>query len=174
MHVTSHLHRITTALLLTALAAGCGSSDAPTAPESAPERTTLTLAFAHVEVLEDCDGIEGDGDFQFQVFSGLRPLADLVYNESISLAPGAKTWILDRRSYTFDKTEGVDVIVNFAAWEWDRDIFGNVYADERLSGESGEVSHLLSNREWSRRGTQSTTLGSSGCLVRLFWTATAE
>ncbi|MEX2281936.1 MAG: hypothetical protein WEE89_05595 [Gemmatimonadota bacterium] len=64
-------------------------------------------------------------------------------------------WILDRRSYAFDKTERVTVVVDFAASEWDRDIFGKVYADERLSG-SGEVSHVLSDLGWSRLGTQYT------------------
>jgi hypothetical protein len=178
MRTTTHLHRIITALVLTALAADCGGGDAPTAPEtaqpSAPERTTLILDFANIEVIEDCDGIEGDGDFQFQVYSGQLPLPSLVFNQSVSLAPGAKTWILGRRSYAFEKTDRVEVIVNFTAWEWDRDIFGGVYADERLAPAAGEVSHLLSNGGWSRLGTQSVTLGRSGCLVRLFWTATAQ
>ena len=177
MRNTSHVRRITTALFLTALATGCGGGDGPTAPESAPEpapqRTTLILDFAYIEVIEDCDGIEGDGDFEFNVFTGLRPLTSLVYTETITLAPGAKTWILARRSYAFDKTERVTVVVDFGAREWDRDIFGTVYADERLSG-SGEVSHVLSDSGWSRLGTQSTTLGTSGCMVKLFWTATAE
>jgi hypothetical protein len=176
MRTTSHVHRITSALFLTALAAACGGVDGPTAPaqEPAPERTTLVLDFAYIEVIDDCDGVEGDGDFEFRVRSGQQPFASVVFNQSFSMAPGAKTWILDRRSFTFEKTARVEVVVNFAAWEWDRDIVGNVYNDERLSGLPAEVSHVLSIGGWSRLGTQSATLGKSGCMVKLFWTATAQ
>lgn len=94
MRNTSQVRRITTALFLTALAAGCGGGDGPTAPQSAPEsapvRTTLILDFAYIEVIEDCDGIEGDGDFQSKSFPGSG-----LSRASCSKRPSA--WLLEQR-----------------------------------------------------------------------------
>ena len=81
-------------LCLAALTVGCGGDggDAPTSPAPAPARTTLTLNLQFVEVIEDCDGIEGDGDFKLSVlvYSNIFP-TDLIYRQTVNLGPGGRT-----------------------------------------------------------------------------------
>jgi hypothetical protein len=168
------VHSFIAIFCLVTLAAGCGGGeDAPTAP--APARTTLTLDFTYVEVIEDCDGVEGDGDFNFEVLAsppGTGPW-DIVYRETISLGPGGKSRTIGRRSYTIDATDDAAVAVSFRASEMDQSIFGAVFADDRLDDAYAYIDHEFSNGAWSSLGPQSITLGSSGCRVRLYWSAAA-
>ena len=174
----SHVHSLITGLCLAALAAGCGGGGgggAPTAPPPAPARTTLILDYEYVEVIEDCDGIEGDGDFHFGVVAHSTEFPiDAAFSEDIRLGPGGKTRAIGRRSYTIDAVDGKYIGVEFSAWEEDKSIFGDVYNDDRLDFESAEVLHEFSNGAWSNLGPQSLTLGSSGCRVRLHWSAGAS
>lgn len=166
--------RRTTAFCLAALAGGCGGGGVDTATDPTPARTTLTLDFAYVEVIEDCDGIEGNGDFHFgvAVHSTEFPI-DVVYSEDTSLGPGGKSRVLGRRSYTVDATDGTVIHIEFSATELDKSVFGEEYNDERLDHASAEVDHAFRNGVWSNRGPQSITLGSAGCRVRVYWSADA-
>ena len=164
-------------LLLAAatLSFGCGG-DSPAAPEEpeATPRTTLTLDFSHVEVIEDCDGIEGVGDFSFLVrvnVNGGR--FDDVYDAFVNLGPGGKTPTIGRRSYTFDATDGTWVAILFHAWEYDTDGFSE-WHDERLRGEAPILDHVFDDGAWSGLGPQSLSKGGADCLVRLSWSAHAS
>lgn len=162
------------AALCLATAAGCGGGDpGPTAPTPGP--VTLTLDFSYVEVLEDCDGVEGDGDFHFEVIvtlPGIGP-SDVVYRESPALGPGGKSKVIGRRSYLIDRTGELSVHVSFRASEVDQSLFGEVYGDERLNDAYAFVRHDFNTdtETWSNLGPQSISLGSSGCRVRLYWSA---
>jgi hypothetical protein len=163
------------ALCLAALAAGCGGGGAAAPTAAPPALATLILDFSYVEVIEDCDGIEGDGDFHFGVATASTEFPiDVVYSEDISLGPGGKSRVLGRRSYTIDAINGKLIHVEFNAAEFDETIFGDVYDDERLDHTSARVDHVFRNGTWSNLGPQSITLGGSGCRVRLYWSAEAS
>lgn len=174
-----HVQSLITRLGFAALATGCGggaeSDGGPTAPPS-PATVTLILDFHHIEVQEDCDGIEGDGDFAFRVKTDRFPpeAVDVVYDKSVSLGPGGKSEPLGRRSYTLSATERGERVVEFGASEKDRNAFGTVYNDARLNFESGMLTHLYNNGTWNTLGDHSITLGSAGCRVTLSWTASAN
>ena len=175
--MAQNIRSIIAALSFAALAAGCGGGDAPTAPT--PTTTTLTLDFKYIEVLDDCDDFEGDGDFQFllEVTRTDSAPKDRVYDAGINLGSGAKSPI-GRRSYTFDATKNWIVGVIFTASELDKSIFGVVYNDERLDEQKSAGGHNFVGGTWSGLGTQSLLLGSAevgqvGCRVKLHWTATA-
>lgn len=173
MRTTSGIHSLSAALCIAAIAAGC-SGDGPTATEQEPdpkaETTTLIIDFAHIEVIDDCDGIEGDGDFDF-VVSTSSPLYRTHYDANPTLPPGGRTATIGRQTFTYEASAEADVAVHFIASEWDRDIFQNEYHDERLDGEAAEVTHYLRNGTWVSLGDHAATLGEAGCQVRLTWTA---
>lgn len=177
--MTPRIPSLATALCIAILVSGCGGDggDAPTSPT--PTTTTLTLDFMYIEVLEDCDDLEGDGDFHFLIeVSRTDPLGSVtVYDAVVNLGTGAKHPI-GRRSYTFDASKNVIVGVIFTAAELDRNIFGVEYNDERLDNIKGAGGHNYVGGTWSFLGEQSIFLASndenhSGCRVRLHWTATA-
>lgn len=171
--MTAHVHSLITALCVAALAAGCGGGgDAPTAPP--PARTTLTFDLGYIEVIEDCDGIEGDGDFLFDVWIYSRALTnDHVYSQSINLGPGGRTPVLGRRSYAVDALDGLEIHVEFQAVELDKSIIGEEYNDERLAIAVTRSTYRFINGAWSNLGPRSISLGSSGCRVKLYWSAEA-
>ncbi len=168
--MTTRMHSIVAALCLAVLTAGCGG-DSPTGPGPAPKTMTLTINFSSIQVIEDCDGIEGDGDFDFEVLASTPDAITIVDRETITLGPGGKSRSLGRQSFTMDASVHPHVDVSFRASELDKDIFGTVYADARLDHVLGSVDHVYSNGAWSHVGPQSIILGSSGCRVRLDWTA---
>lgn len=183
---TRTLRLVAAAALALATAACGGGSDSPTEPSPtpdptpgpppAPQQTTLTLDMHYVEVVgdNDCDGIEGDGDFFFQVMSGAADGVTVWFNRNIQLGPAGRTPTLGRRAITVDAEPGATVSVSIIASEWDKDILGNVYPDSRMEYESGVVKHVFDGTRWSNLGARSITLGSGGCQVRLSWTATAS
>lgn len=167
--MSPNVRMIPAALVLAALV-GCGGAggDAPTAPAPRP---TLILDFGAIEVIEDCDGIEGDGDFDFQVAVNMGFRTDEFYRELLNLGPGGKSRVLGRRSYELPPVIASSVRVTFVASELDRSIVGQEYNDDRLSKVWADFSHEYRDGEWSGLGPRSITLGSSGCLVKLSWTA---
>jgi hypothetical protein len=172
MRTTPHAHSLTRALCLAALAAACGSGDGPTEPGPATT-TTLTVNFASILAVRDCDGVEGEGDFEFEVRFGRPPAAsgEVVYSRTINLDAGATTADLGTRSLTVEATDGVTAQVSFTATELDLSIVGQEYPDERLDAAFGSMQHVFSNGTWSNLGPQSISLGSGECRVRLDWTA---
>lgn len=176
--MTPRARPLITLVSLAALAAGCGGGDGPTGPAPNPESpstSALTLDFAYVEVIEDCDGVEGDGDFQFDVRFGPGDPAttERVYGETVNLPPGGTTRVIGERSYEVTAVDGVELSVGFRATELDKTLLGAEYNDERLDGEFGSMRYVYSNGTWSNLGSRSITLGSSGCQVRLHWAARA-
>lgn len=164
-------------LCLAGYAAGCsGGGDAPTAPGPTLPRTTLTLDLGYIEVIEDCDGIEGDGDFLLDVWvdSRLTPNDHVYSSGSISLGPGGRTPVVGRRSYTVDAIDGLEFTVDFQAVELDKSIIGEVYRDDRLAIAVTQYRHRFSNGAWSGLGSRKLSLGSAGCRIDFSWSASAS
>lgn len=169
--MTTTIRSIAAALSLAALTAGCGGGDGPTQPEQ-PAIRRQVFDFAWVEVIEDCDGVEGDGDFDFEVIvTPSNAGFDIVYSGTVSAAPGAQIRGMGLRSYSFEPTGEAELTVRFTASELDRSIFGEVYPDTRLANASGSITHTYQDGGWTKRGQQMITLGGGECMVRLRYTA---
>ncbi len=176
--MTASIRSPLAALCLALVAAGCGGGGPSGPSDPTPQKATLTLDFSYVEVIEDCDGIEGNGDFHFTVAvspPGTGP-SEVVYRESPTLGPGGKSDVIGRRTYRVDATKDAAVQVSFLASEVDKSIFGAVYNDERLDDAYAYTYHSYDSASgtWSNLGPRSITLGSSGCRVVLYWTASAS
>ncbi len=170
--------RLLLALLALVGVAGCGGGKGPT--DATPTTVTLTLDFGAVTVIEDCDGIEGDGDFQFEVDVNVtgNPTTDVVYKRNVTLGPGGSTAIIGRHTYTIDLDAGApgvfpQVSVWFRAVEFDKNILGQTYNDSRLDNDGHGIAHTYNSdlKQWLDLGNESITLGEPGCLVRLNYTA---
>jgi hypothetical protein len=167
---------VTAAALVVACSGGGG--DAPTEPVAAAQNT-LTIALANIQAIQDCDGIEGDGDFTFTVFAYLENKSHTkIYEASPNLAPGARHTVARTSTYVIPASDGDTFLrVRFQGTEWDKSILGTTYADDRLAGELAEKQHTYANGTWSELGVQTITLGTAtpnDCLVRLTYTATAS
>lgn len=164
------------AVVSTGLLAACGGAvDALTSPDAG---STLTIDFANIHIIQDCDGIEGDGDFTFTVETFQKnQAARRVYEGSPSLGPGARQTVGRSSTYDIPASDGdTHVTVRFQATEWDRSIVGVTYADDRLAGTAGQKQHTYTNGTWSDLGVQTITLGTAtpaDCMVRLTYTASA-
>ena len=179
MNTKSSVRSLAPALCLAALASGCGA-DSTTEPDPEPTLVTVHLDIAEIEVIEDCDGPEGDGDFHFVVTTSMNYLGpnqipyststDVVYDARVNLGPGAKTRTIGRTSYTVEPVNWMFAEVRFKASEWDRDIFNYEYTDERLVPSLKTYPYTYRNG-WGTGGHQFITLGSEGCRVRLSWIA---
>lgn len=171
-------------IFASALLTACGTSDA-TSPDDMPDPGPATAAklqvdFSYIEVVTDCDGVEGDGDFQFEVFTQVIEAdgsdgegAGTVLKSSHNLGDGGRTASIGRRIYTVTRQSGSQVWVHFKATELDRDIFGSTFSDSRLNGANNVIKHVFDGSTWSNVGPRTITLGSSGCVVRMLYTANA-
>ena len=157
----------------------CLLTDSPTGPSEQnepppPATVTLQIDFTNIEVLEDCDGIEGDGDFRFTVTTSVSAGGGgSVYSGSPTLGNGARTSSLGRKEYIVPATDGQQVTVEFVASEQDRDIFGNVYNDDRMDNVRRTLEHKFNSGSWTPLGPQSILVGSGACRVRLNYVANA-
>lgn len=167
-------------IVTAAFLAGCGAAgaDAPTSPPPADGTTTLYLEFGGIDVIQDCDGIEGDGDFTFTLETFEKDKAStVVYEASPNLGPGTRHTVARTSTYLLPATGDTYVRVRFRATEWDKSIVGATYADARLPGESGQMQHTYFNGTWSNLGVQTITLGAAtpnDCMVRMYYTASAS
>jgi hypothetical protein len=142
-------------------------------PAPGPTVTALQIDFNYVEVIRDCDGIEGDGDFTFVVvaspsFGG----ASTVLNRSETLGPGGRTAAIGRRTWQTEATSGKQLTVELRASERDTDIFGRRYNDSRMDNIARTLAHTFNGKSWSNLGPKTITVGSGDCQVRLHYTAT--
>ena len=155
-----------------ALSLACSGGDGGGSPtEPPPARAILELQFANVEVIDDCDGIEGDGDFEFIVMVVVPGSHETYFKEFLNLGPGGKSRALGTKRYEIPLVEGAGVTVEFTATERDKTILGVEYADERLNNAWGSLRHRYSSNGWSSTGDRSITLGVPDCMVKLNWRA---
>jgi hypothetical protein len=161
------------AVLIAACAGGADSATGVTPPPPPPVTSaTLRLTFTAIEAIEDCDGIEGKGDFDFNVFA-TRSNGDVdrVYAAAKTLGRGERTGTLGEHMYKVQIGTAAAVKVQFRATEFDKTVFGKKFADKRLDDASGSVEHKWDGHAWSSLGQRTITLGSGNCRVRLIYSA---
>jgi hypothetical protein len=155
------------------LIAACAGADSATGVTQRGTTAMLQLTFTGIEVIEDCDGIEGKGDFKFSIEASRdnRPV-NHVYAASKTLGRGETARSLGQLTDTVQVGDSATVAVLFVATELDKTVLGKVFADSRLDGASGSVVHRYDGSTWSALGQRIITLGSGTCRVRLMYTAT--
>ncbi len=165
------------ALLLVSLTACTTDSAMGPAPEPQPQpepvvtTTMLQIDFNYVEVIKDCDGIEGDGDFHFRV-RALPSWANAVtvHNRSHTLGDGDRTAALGRSTLTAAANTGQQVTVELTASERDKPLIGATYNDSRMNNATRTAAHSYRDGAWSGQGPRTISLGSGSCQVRLHYT----
>ena len=141
-------------------------------PDPVPETTVLVLDFNYIEVIRDCDGIEGDGDFTFRVQT--RPSfgsSRTVLNRSYTLGDGDRTPAIGRVTTQTTAVAGKAVTVELLAREVDQNIFIGAYNDDRMNNVTRTLDHRYTGSGWTSLGPRSMTVGSGDCQVRLHYTA---
>ncbi len=101
--------------------------------------------------IKDCDGVEGDGEFGFDVKvkdqSG-KILAS--YSKSVTLGSGKNFTIDKTLSINMPRKTGSKFTVQLVCSEWDKDILGRGYKDSRMNGKTASFTHeLKSDGTWS-------------------------
>lgn len=152
------LAAITVAVVLT----GCGSDRSPTSPDPVMNlRTQVTVT--SVEVIKDCDGIEGSGEFYFY-----RQVGGTGIGWTRNLSSGQSdvvNWTVTmlQRGYT---GEGHSFSVEFRCTEYDQNILGKIYPDSDMDDRRGVANYVMSP---DLAETNYITLGTDRCKVRLHY-----
>jgi Thiol-activated cytolysin len=152
-----------------------------TATECSTVKTfdNLDIKLNQFKVKRDCDGIEGAGEFSFEVQvldkNGIK-LATYSMS-SITKSDGEHVDIAKTLSIKLKRELGDKFTVKFICTEWDKDIFGKVYPDSRMDHKAVSFTHNFStNGGWSdisSTRTLSTNPGSD-CATDLIYAVSVQ
>lgn len=112
----------------------------------------IDIKLERFNIKRDCDGIEGPGDFSFEVEVLDKNGSKLsTYSmSSITKSDGEYVNISKTISIKLNRTPGNKFTVKFICNEWDQDILGRVYKDSRMSSKTVQFTHNFdSNSRWS-------------------------
>lgn len=112
----------------------------------------IDINLGRFNVKRDCDGIEGPGDFSFEVeILGKNGAKLSTYSmSSITKSDGEYVNISKTISIKLDRTQGNKFTVKFICNEWDKDILQRVYKDSRMNSKTVQFTHNFnSNGGWS-------------------------
>lgn len=99
-------------------------------------------------------------------------------NGAVRLREGQVVRLNQTRTYRLPGTAGQSARVEFRATEWDEQVVVippsvRWVRDDRMDDRSGARTHAYANGSWSSLGTNSITLGVSGCRARIDYSVTA-
>lgn len=149
-----------------------------TATECSTMRTgdTIRIFLDQFKVIKDCDGgLNGDGEWRFT--AAINNGSTRVKTESsgdVTLGDGGTRQIDDETVFVAPRTPGARFSVTFTSTELDRDIFGNVFADDNMSGRRGSVVHEFGSTGWTNLNDGGSIIirnGSGNCAAELWYTA---
>ena len=137
---------------------------------------TIDIFLDKFNVVKDCDGIEGNGEFQYDVYvRDINGKNIHHYSKSINTGEGANS-INKTYKIKLEKKIGAKFTVAFYCSEWDKPLIGASYRDSRMNSEYGaDTFEFNSSAQWGLAGTgggsssiiESIALGSGNCKVRL-------
>ncbi len=148
-----------------------------TATECSTVKTidNIDIKLSRFNVYRDCDGIEGAGEFSFDVQvldkNGTK-LATYSLN-NITKSDGQHVDLNKTLSIKLKREMGSKFTVKFTCSEWDKDILGRVYADSRMDHKAVSFTHgFNSSGSWSDiSGTRKLdTNPGSDCSTELTYT----
>lgn len=138
---------------------------------------TIDIFLSNFTPITDCDGIEGDGEFNFDVYIQNRGGGNL-HHYTKSITSGEQSNPINKTyQIKMEKALGQKFTVKFVCTETDKSIFGVVYSDDRMNAREGAITYEFnSSGGWGVAGTgaalpsgatQIITLGSDNCQVKL-------
>lgn len=143
-----------------------------TAPRT--DRTTrLAVTITGFEALNDCDGVEGVGEFNYWIDSRssfASSASGEVRRGSAQLSDGQRTGALGRRVFEGPAVDGQTLSIVLRANEMDKPVIGAARPDSRLNNTSRTATHAFRNGRWENVGARYITLGGGNCRVRLHYT----
>ncbi|MBI1933682.1 MAG: thiol-activated cytolysin family protein [Ignavibacteriales bacterium] len=138
---------------------------------------TIDIFLNKFTPIKDCDGIEGDGEFNFDVYIQNRGGGNLHHYAKTLVSGEYANSINATYQIKMEKALGQKFTIKFVCTETDKSIFGVVYSDDRMNGRYGATTYEFnSSGGWGVAGTgavlpstssQSITLGSDNCQVKL-------
>jgi thiol-activated cytolysin len=148
-----------------------------TATECSTVKThdNIDIKLRSFEAIKDCDGIEGSGEFSFEVQILNKNGSSITgYSQnSITLSDGGSLTIDKTLSINLKRELGNKFSVRFICSEWDVDIFGNVYTDTRMSKKTVTSTHEYnSSGSWNDISGERSLITNPGsdCSSQLLYT----
>ncbi len=147
-----------------------------TATECKEQKTAdiFDITIQNFKSIKDCDGIEGDGEFEIwvQISAGNKKY----HKSNISAGNGDVIKLDWNYSFKANLKEGNYFTVKFICKEWDRDIFGKTWGDSRMNKKSGYIRHEFRNNTWSNLGNGYKSIvlnpGNNDCSTQLSYKIT--
>jgi thiol-activated cytolysin len=142
-------------------------------------RSTIVVTLDRFYVWRDCDGIEGDGDFEFQAQVSGGPGGPFTINRSPTLGQEAVSLIRQDTRFDLPREEGQSFTVDFWSSEWDVPVIGSSYRDSRMDNLHGSVVHRFQNGAWTSVGGEADgviriRLGGGECQAELWYTVSIQ
>jgi len=144
-----------------------------TATECTSEQTanTVTINLKEFYVRADCDGIEGDGDFEFRaiVNGGGTRAGDFI--REATLGDGGRLRLNEEVVFEMERRVGNQFAVTFYSTEWDEKIWGEEFKDSRMATVSNSKRHTFGSTGWSNvpPGDIRIVNGSQDCQAELIY-----
>jgi len=162
---------------------GCSKDSNPVDPVGVTgggtnQKTTdnIDINLKKFYVSRDCDGIEGDGEFDFkiQILSSNNTVLYTYTKGGLHLGDGDSFNINYTVPLVFDRTEGNKFRVKFICSEWDKPLIGDPYRDSRMNKRTLVQEHIFSGDKWSNiSGTRYlVTNPGSDCSTQLSYKVT--
>ncbi len=131
------------------------------------------------KAIKDCDGIEGAGEFSFEVQILNKSGSKIAtYSKgSISLSSGETVTLNKTLTANMKREVGNKFTVKFICTEWDKNILGNTHADDRMNKKSVSFTHQYnSNGTWSdiTGNRKLTTNPGSDCSTEVNYTVSVR
>lgn len=136
---------------------GCSKNSNPTDPnngggEVIPKTSdNIDITLKQFYVHRDCDGIEGDGEFDFkvQILNSNNQVLYTYNKTGLVLGNGGHFEPNYTVPLTFNRTEGNKFKIRFICTEWDVPLIGNPYHDTRMDENTLVTEHIFSIDKWS-------------------------
>jgi thiol-activated cytolysin len=100
-------------------------------------------------VVKDCDGIEGDGEFDFRALVRNGSTTEGDFRRSATLGDGESVTLNEDVVVNAARRVGNRFSVTFYSTEWDRDLFTGAFRDSRMNNRSISKVHEFGSTGWT-------------------------
>ncbi|WP_084696231.1 thiol-activated cytolysin family protein [Salisaeta longa] len=133
---------------------------------------TITVHLKEFYVRKDCDGIEGDGEFEFRaiVNGGGTRAGDFI--REATLGDGGRVRLNEEVVFDIERQDGNEFGITFYSTEWDKKIWGEVFKDPNMATVRSVKRHTFGSTGWSNVPTSGDIRlvnGSQNCQAELVY-----